>query len=153
MAVKIDREFTVQRPPEEVWAFLIDPARVAACLPGAHLDEQVDERTYRGRFGLELGPMDLTFKGTVRFDRMDEEAREVEMSASGNTKGGVGSAKMSMGSRLRETGDGATIVSVRQSVVLQGRIGAFGRGGIVKRVADTMFDRFTRCVRRKLEAS
>jgi carbon monoxide dehydrogenase subunit G len=39
MAFKIDRTFEVQAPVERVWQYLIDPASVVQCLPGAELLE------------------------------------------------------------------------------------------------------------------
>lgn len=150
MAIEIEKEFDVEQSPEEVWSFLVDPHRVVECLPGAKLVEQVDERTFEGEMGLELGPMGVTFRGQIHFDRMDEENLEVEMSGSGEDEKGTGGVKMSMESRLERLEDGGTRVAVRQHVDLSGRLASFGRGGIVQSVADMMFGRFTRCVTKKL---
>lgn len=150
MAIEIAKEFEVDQSPEEVWDFLVDPHRVVECLPGAKIVEQVDERTYEGEMGLELGPMGVTFRGRIHFDRMDEEDLEVEMSGSGEDAKGTGGVSMSMQSRLERREDGGTRVAVRQNVDLSGRLASFGRGGIVKSVADMMFGRFTRCVAEKL---
>lgn len=150
MAITIEKTFDVEQPPEEVWAFLVDPERVVDCLPGARLLEEVDERTYRGEMGMKLGPIGVTFSGTIRFDRLDEEAREVEMSGEGEDEKGSGSVKMHMESRLEPLDEGGTRVSVSQSINLSGRLASFGRGGIVQNVADFMFGRFTSCVTKKL---
>jgi len=150
MAITIEKTFDVEQPPEEVWAFLIDPERVVDCLPGAKVLEEVDERTYRGEMAMKLGPIGVTFTGTMRFDRLDEEAREVEMSGQGKDEKGSGSVKMHMESRLEPLDGGGTRVSVQQSVSLSGRLASFGRGGIVQNVADFMFGRFTSCVTKKL---
>lgn len=150
MAIEIEKEFDVEQSPEEVWSFLVDPHRVVECLPGAKLVEEVDERTFEGEMGLELGPMGVTFRGQIHFDRMDEENLEVEMSGSGEDEKGTGGVKMSMESRLERLEDGGTRVAVRQQVDLSGRLASFGRGGIVQSVADMMFGRFTRCVTKKL---
>ncbi|HKK27690.1 MAG TPA: SRPBCC family protein [Gemmatimonadota bacterium] len=150
MAITIQKTFDVEQPPEDVWAFLVDPERVVDCLPGAKLLEEVDERTYRGEMGMKLGPIGVTFTGTIRFDRLDEEALEVEMSGEGKDEKGSGSVKMHMESRLEPLDDGGTRVSVAQSINLSGRLASFGRGGIVQNVADFMFGRFTSCVTKKL---
>lgn len=150
MAIEIEKEFEVEQSPEEVWAFLVDPHRVVECLPGAELVGQVDERTYEGKMGLELGPMGVTFGGTIHFDKLDEENLEVEMSGSGEDQKGTGAVKMSMRSRLERLDDGGTRVSVRQDVDLAGKLASFGRGGLIQSVADMMFGRFTKCVTKKL---
>ncbi len=150
MAIEIEKEFDVEQSPEEVWDFLVDPHRVVECLPGAELLDQVDDRTYEGKMGLELGPMGVTFGGTITFDRLDEENREVEMSGSGQDEKGTGAVKMWMRSRLEPTDGGGTRVAVRQEVELSGKLASFGRSGLIQGVADMMFGRFTKCVTKKL---
>ena len=39
MTITLRETFQVQAPIEAVWAFVMDPHRVAACMPGAALDE------------------------------------------------------------------------------------------------------------------
>jgi carbon monoxide dehydrogenase subunit G len=151
MAITIEKTFEVDQPPEQVWAFLVDPERVVDCLPGAKLLEAVDERTYRGEMGMKLGPIGVTFGGTIRFDRLDQEAREVEMSGEGKDAKGSGSVRMHMQSRLEPLDGGGTRVHVSQTINMAGRLASFGRGGIVQNVADFMFGRFTSCVAKKLE--
>lgn len=153
MALEITREFEVSQPPEKVWAFLTSPERVVECLPGGKLLEEVDERTFRGEMGLTLGPIGTTFQGEIRFERLDEEALEVEMSGRGKDREGAGGARMTMKSKLHRLDDGGTRVSVEQTVSLSGKVASFGRSGVVQGVADFMFGRFTGCVERKLSES
>ncbi len=47
MALKIEKTFQVNEPVEKVWSFPRDPRKVATCVPGAQITEQVDEKTYR----------------------------------------------------------------------------------------------------------
>ena len=48
MAFQVSKTFVVQARPPAVWAFLIDPRRVAGCLPGAAITDKVDDKTYTG---------------------------------------------------------------------------------------------------------
>ena len=41
MAIEIKQQFEVDAPAEQVWAFVMDPHRVAPCMPGATLDEVI----------------------------------------------------------------------------------------------------------------
>lgn len=150
MAVEVEHEFEVEQSPGEVWRFLVDARRVVECLPGAQLTGRVDERTYEGRIGLELGPVGLAFSGRIRFDRLDEEELEVEMSGSGSEEGGDGNVRMRMHSRLRRLEGGGTRVAVRQEVELSGRLASFGHDRLVRSLADVMFGRFARCVTERL---
>lgn len=152
MSIRIEREFEVDQDPEEVWDFLIDPRRVVQCIPGAEIAEQVDDRVWAGEIGVELGPFGVTFAGRIRFDRIDENNLEVEMTGSGEDDEGRRRVTMRMESRLVRRDGGGTRVAVRQEIDLEGRLVGFGRGRILRRVADVMFGRFTRCVTRKLTA-
>ncbi|MFQ5680246.1 MAG: SRPBCC family protein [Gemmatimonadota bacterium] len=148
----IRKEFDVDRPPEEVWEFLVDPRQVVECLPGARLIRSVDERTFEGEMGVRLGPIAASFFGRIHFERLDREKLEVEMSGEGKDRRGTGSVRMSMMSKLAPGDGGGTRVSVSQTVNLAGRLASFGRGGVVQGVADLMFGRFTGCVKKRLEA-
>ena len=52
---RFEERFTVNAPPEAVWAFLLDPKRLAPCIPGCDDLEVVDERTYRLRLTVKVG--------------------------------------------------------------------------------------------------
>lgn len=150
MSIRVEKEFEVDQDPREVWDFLLDPRRVVQCIPGAEIAEQVDDRVWAGEIGVELGPFGVTFAGRIRFDRIDEQNLEVEMTGSGRDEKGRGRVSMRMASRLARRDGGGTRVSVRQEIDMEGRLVRFGRGPILRGVADVMFGRFTRCVTRKL---
>jgi hypothetical protein len=52
---RFEERFTVKAPPEAVWAFFLDPKRLAPCIPGCDDLELVDERTYRLRLSVTVG--------------------------------------------------------------------------------------------------
>jgi len=151
VAIEIQKSFEINRPVEEVWAFLTTPERVVECLPAAKLTERVDDRNFRGEMGLRLGPIGVTFQGTIHYDSLDVENHEVSMHGEGKDARGSGSVKMQMHSSLTSLEGGGTHVDVSQSVSLAGRLASFGRGGIIQNVADFMFGRFTDCMTQKLE--
>jgi carbon monoxide dehydrogenase subunit G len=151
VAIEIQKSFEVNRPVEDVWEFLTTPERVVECLPAAKLTERVDDRNFRGEMGVRLGPIGVTFQGTIHYDSLDVENHEVSMHGEGKDARGSGSVKMQMHSSLKPLDGGGTHVDVSQSVSLAGRLASFGRGGIIQNVADFMFGRFTECVKGKLE--
>ena len=61
--MKIEHEFTVARPPDQVWAFFQDIPSVAQCLPGADLLGQSEDGSYDGKLAVKLGPMSASFEG------------------------------------------------------------------------------------------
>ena len=62
MALEIEKQFSVKAPKSEVWKFLTDPHRVAACLPGAAITGQEDEQTYTGTMTVKVGPFRAVIK-------------------------------------------------------------------------------------------
>src|SRR5215208_7097328 len=112
MAFKIAEEFEVQAPAQRVWEYLIDPAKVAVCIPGAELLESTDDGTFIGAVKVKDGPMPMSYKGTVKFTELDEQAQQVQLVGEGREAGGAGSAKITMLSRVTPLANGGSQVTV-----------------------------------------
>ena len=151
MAITVDESFDVAAPPERVWAYLIDPARVVTCLPGAELIETVDERTFVGRVKIKVGPVTASFRGRATFDEIDAAARRVRMSGKGQETAGGSSATMDMTSEVTAGAGGGSHVRVSAQVDVVGRLMQFGRG-MMEEVSRQVFAQFAACVRATLEA-
>ena len=149
MAIEISKTFSVAAPIDEVWRFLIDPAKVATCLPGASINERIDESSYAGAMKVKVGPVSASYKGKIKFEKLDEDSHTVEISGSGQDVRGKGGADMRMVSKLvaTETGTDAAVTSV---VNVTGILAQFGRG-MIEAVSDEMFEEFTRKMRAELE--
>ena len=81
--MKLEQSFEVQAPIDQVWAALIDLERVAPCLPGAAITQRDDDGTYHGTFQVKLGPATAAYRGTIRIEEADEEARRATLKARG----------------------------------------------------------------------
>ncbi len=150
MAMEISKTFVVSAPVDAAWAFLIDPAQVAACLPGAAITERVDDQTYRGTITVKVGPVAASYKGTMRFARLDASTHSAEIVASGSDTRGRGGADMVMNSRLAARSPGETEVTIVSQVNVMGVLAQFGRG-MIQDVSDQMFQRFVTSMRARLE--
>lgn len=150
MAIEIKETFTVQAPIDRVWAFVMDPGMVVACMPGAELQEVIDDQTFLGSVSVKVGAIVTSYRGKVTFTRVDEAAFAVEMTAEGTETGG-GTAKGTMSSRLTTLESGATEVVAEASVDLTGRIMQVGRG-MIQGVSHQLFLEFVGCVKARLEA-
>ena len=150
MPFKIEEKFEVQAPVQRVWEYLIDPARVVVCIPGAELLESQDERTFVGAVKVKVGPMTMSYKGLVKFTEVDEQGRQVRMVGEGRETGGAGSAKVTMLSKVTPLGSGAALVVVSAEVDLVGKIVQFGRG-MIEEVSRQLFRQFSACVKKQLE--
>ena len=150
MAMEISKSFVVKAPAAAVWSFLTDPVRVARCLPGAAITNQVDERTHAGTITVKVGPVAATYKGTMRFERLDPAARTAEIVASGQDMRGKGWADMRMTSTLIERAPRETEVTITSQVNVMGILAQLGRG-MIQDVSDQMFGTFVAAARAELE--
>jgi carbon monoxide dehydrogenase subunit G len=149
--VKLEQSFEVRAPVERVWETLIDVERVAPCLPGAEITESADDGTYRGTFSVRLGPTTAAYRGELKMQELDEDARRVVMNASGQDKRGQGSAKATIVSTMREEGD-LTRVDVETDFTITGRLARFGRGGMVQDISNRLLKDFAECLQQRIEA-
>ena len=152
MAFKIEERFEVQAPVERVWEYLIDPARVVQCLPGAELLETQDERTFLGAIKVKVGPLSMSYKGQARFTDVDDQAHQVRMVGEAREVGGSGSTKVTMVSTVAPHSGGGSEVLVNAEIDLVGKIVQFGRG-MIEEVSRQMFRQFSACVKSKLEVA
>ena len=151
MAFKIEERFEVQAPVERVWKYLIDPARVVECLPGAELVEMTDAHNFVGAIKVKVGPLAMSYKGKAKFTEVNEETHQVRMVGDAREVGGSGSTKVTMLSTVAPLASGgASEVVVNAEVELVGKIVQFGRG-MIEEVSRQMFRQFSTCVRAKLE--
>jgi carbon monoxide dehydrogenase subunit G len=149
--MKIEQKFALNAPRKEVWAFLTNPYEVAGCLPGATISEKVDDQTYLGIITVKVGPVTASYKGKIRFERLDHDTHEAEIVGQGQDIKGKGSAEMRMMSRLYALEGGGTEVSIVSAVNLSGLLAQFGRG-MIEDVSDQLFKQFAATMKSRLEA-
>jgi len=150
MGMEIAKSFVVAAPAGAVWDFLTDPYRVARCLPGAAITEKIDETSYAGTITVKVGPVTASYRGKMRFEKLDREAGEAEIAASGQETRGKGGADMRMKSRVVARSPGETEVTVVSDVNVVGVLAQFGRG-MIQDVSDQLFQRFSDAMRKELE--
>jgi len=133
--MEFDNSFEVPLPPAEAWKVLLDIQRIAPCMPGAELTEVVDQNTYKGKIGVRLGPVALTFAGIVKFEQIDDAARTARVAAQGTDAKGRGGAN----------------VLVHTNLTLSGAVAQYGRGvGIIQATAAQLMKQFAACLKEKL---
>jgi len=140
--MEFDNAFEVPLPIGDAWKVLMDIRRIAPCMPGAELTDVIDDRTYKGRIGVRLGPVALTFAGTVKFDEIDESNHTARVAAQGNDAKGRGAANAIASFRL-EPASGGTRVLVHTNLTLSGAVAQYGRGvGIIQMTAAQIITQF-----------
>ena len=141
MALKIEKSFDVEEPVEKVWAFLSDPRKVATCVPGAQITEQVDEKTYKGAIKVKVGPSVTDYAGEVQIVRLDTQNHEIEILGKGQDVRGRGSATMKMTGKLRPRDNGGTEVISVSEIGVVGILAQMG-SRVITEVSNLLFGEF-----------
>ena len=140
MAIHLENEFTVPASTDEVWEFLLDPRRVAPCMPGAELTEVVNDHQYKGKVNIKMGPVSLSFNGDVDITVRDDAAKRMVMKATGSELKGKGQANATVISSLERNGSG-TRMRISQDIDLSGPLAQYGRG-MIQDVSGSLMDEF-----------
>jgi carbon monoxide dehydrogenase subunit G len=148
--MEFDNSFEVPLPPAEAWKVLLDIQRIAPCMPGAELTEVLGDNTYKGKIGVRLGPVALTFAGIVKFDEIDNVRHTAKVSAQGTDAKGRGGANASSTFHLEPVGTGSKVL-VHTNLTLSGAVAQYGRGvGIIQATATQIMNQFAKCLKDKL---
>jgi carbon monoxide dehydrogenase subunit G len=152
MAIEIVKTFVVKAPPAAVWGFLTDPQRVARCMPGAAITDQIDEKTFAGTMAVKVGPVSTSYKGKIVFEKLDAATKTAEIVATGQDVRGRGGADLRLTSSIKEVSPGETEVTAASKVNITGILAQMGRG-MVQDVSDQLFQVFSQRMRAELEPS
>jgi uncharacterized protein len=150
--VEFDNSFEVPLPPAQAWPVLMDIQRVAPCMPGAELTEVVDDKTYKGRIGVRLGPVALTFAGTVTFEEIDNANHRARVKAQGTDAKGRGGANATASFRVEPAANGSKVL-VHTDLALSGSVAQYGRGvGMIQATAAQIINQFAGNLKAQLAA-
>jgi carbon monoxide dehydrogenase subunit G len=147
--VRLDHQFTVPAPLDDVWKAVLDPERVAPCMPGATLTK-VEGDAFSGTVKVKMGPISLLYKGTGEFLEKNEETRTVVIKASGKDARGAGTAAATV--TLTLTADGSVTNGIAVTdLAITGKPAQFGRG-LISEVGGKILDTFVVNLSEKLAA-
>jgi hypothetical protein len=150
--VEFDNSFEVPLRPAEAWPVLMDIKRIAPCMPGAELTEVVDDKTYKGKIGVRLGPVALTFAGTVTFEEIDNTNHRARVKAQGTDAKGRGGANATASFRLEPVVSGSKVL-VHTDLALSGAVAQYGRGvGMIQATAAQIINQFAGNLKAQLAA-
>jgi len=150
--MEFDNSFDVPLPPDQAWKTLMDIERIAPCMPGAELTEIVDDKTFKGKVSVRLGPVALTFQGTATFEDVDEIAHKATVKAQGADAKGRGGASANVGFHL-EPSDAGSAVKIHTDLQLSGSVAQYGRGaGMIQDLASQIIGQFADNLSKQIEA-
>jgi carbon monoxide dehydrogenase subunit G len=150
--MEFDNSFDLPLPPDQAWKTLMDIERIAPCMPGAELTEIVDDKTFKGKVSVRLGPVALTFQGTATFEDVDDAAHKATVKAQGADAKGRGGANANVGFHL-EPSDAGSSVKIHTDLQLSGSVAQYGRGaGMIQDLASQIIGQFADNLSKQIEA-
>jgi carbon monoxide dehydrogenase subunit G len=149
--MRIDNEFVVKAPIGHVWSYMLDVEKVAPCVPGAELTEVVDDHTWKGKTNIKVGPVALSFTGTVVLEERDDANHRVVLKAQGMEQRGKGAASATAVSRLENLED-ATRVVLETDLIISGAVAQYGRG-MISDISTRLTKEFAGCLESNILAT
>ena len=141
MEVKAEKNLKLNQGPDMIWKCMIDPSFMVKSVPGAELTEQLDERNFKGKISIKIGPVTAKFNGEAEFTKLEESDYELTMEGKGLDTSGKGGANMTMNIKLSTLEEGGTEMQSSMSLSITGRLAQFGARMIVA-VNNKMFDQW-----------
>jgi len=141
MEVKAEKNLKLNQDPDMIWKCMIDPSFMVKSVPGAELTEQLDERNFKGKISIKIGPVTAKFNGEAEFTKLEESDYELTMEGKGLDTSGKGGANMTMNIKLSTLEEGGTEMQSSMSLSITGRLAQFGARMIVA-VNNKMFDQW-----------
>lgn len=140
--MKLSDSKTINADRETVWAALLDPEVLKACVPGCQDMTGSPEEGFEATVVQKVGPVKATFKGAVTLSEMN---RPDSLTITGEGKGGAaGFAKGGANVRLEAEGD-RTVLHYDVEAKVGGKLAQLGSriiDGFAKKMADQFFENF-----------
>jgi len=144
--MQLSDQRTINAAPETVWAAILNPDVLKACVPGCESMTGSAAEGFEAVVVQKVGPVSARFTGAVKLSDI-VEGREVTISGEG--KGGpAGFAKGSAKVTMTPEGEG-TLLAYEVNANVGGKLAQLGSriiDGFAKKMADQFFERFQQTI-------
>lgn len=146
--MKLQGTFAVRAPRDRVFAFLLDPQRLSACIDDPHTIEVQDGDRFRGSLKSGIGPIKGTFAWSATVaERASGERARIKVHGTG-----MGSAFDIDATIELSEAQGSTTARWLADVTLSGTIASLG-ARLMKTTIDKKTNAFFENVRKQLEVA
>jgi carbon monoxide dehydrogenase subunit G len=135
--MKLSGTYTFAAPRQRVWEFLIDPERLAKCIPGCDKLEKVGENEYTGEINVGIAGVKGLYKGRVKLEDL-QPPKHYRIVVDGKGKQGFikGTGTLDL-----EEADGKTILTYQGEAQIGGPLASVGQR-MIDGAAKTMLTQF-----------
>jgi len=144
---ELKEKFSIPAPPDEVWPLMSDPAVVAACIPGAELNEVTPEGAHRGKVTFKFGPTVAVFRGETKLT-YDHAAKKCVIESRGIDQKGASRARAKF--EVCASGADTTEVTMQGGFEVMGPLETFASAGGVH-VARALLSEFAKNIAKVIE--
>lgn len=138
--MEIEKTLVLPAPPARVWALLLDPVAMGACVPGMESIEVVSDDEYVAVMKVKISFISARFKLRTRIAERDAP-RYLRAEGTGEDAAVASSLKQVSEMWLAEHASGGTELRMKVKVDVLGRMGTFGLS-VMKTKADRLWDEF-----------
>ncbi len=142
--MRLEKGFEIPAPPADAYALLIDLERVGACVPGGEIGPADTDGAHPAKIAVKLGPIRMTYGGTVRIGESDEANHRAVLEANLREQRGQGNARARMTMTVAAAGAGSKVETVTE-VDLSGRAAQMAQG-MIDEVADRIVGDMASCL-------
>ncbi len=148
--IDLEEHFTVDFPPDQVWAFFGRLEEVATCLPGLSLTSPPQQQTLQIALRVRAGPITAEFEGSALVQQ-DHAAMSGRIIGNARDKRSGTAAQGDVRYRLSPVESGqSTRVDIVLGYALAGPLAQFSRGAIARDIARKLTEAFGENLRQRL---
>lgn len=149
--MQFENEFSSPAAADVVFNAMMDVRSVANCLPGATIGDETEDGAMQATVAVKVGPIRMTYGGTVRVEDVDAGARTAKMRVSAREQRGQGGSEATVSLSV-EPQDGGSHARMSTDLAVTGRVAQMG-AGVMQEVANSMVTQFASCLSSRLTAS
>src|SRR5439155_3790949 len=143
--MELKAQYVFDAPVARVWDRLMDPATIAACLPGCQRFDPIGNDRYQVVLTAGVAAIAGTFEGTVSItDKQPEKSYRLIVQGQGRPGFANGEATIMLTPR-----DSGVVVDVTGMVTVGGLVAQVGQR-LLGATARMMMDRFFKCLQEKI---
>ncbi len=134
----IESHCLVPSGPGPIWDLILDIPRTAFCVPGLQELEPSEDGIFRATLQARVGPISLTFSGTIQLLDQDPDLHLARFRVQGSDRRVGGSFQTNMTVRLIPLGPDQTQLDISADTTFMGKLGELGQPLIRRKTAATI---------------